>query len=233
MAMVQDGQVAADEKGCSASPALVSTLLVLFLVKACAVMLDTIWPLFLKAHFGWQEREYSLLLFSQSVSSILFLAVFPSIIRWLGDAMTLLLLGLAAAVTMGLAFALQSPAGLALPGHVALMLLTYGVLNTMDPCVKAVASSLVPPSAQGRTFAALNICSALGSMLSGLVAPRLYERCAPPAPSMPRAPCAVPPYLCQRALHRIPRFATLRGAVLSGAPSGRWPSTRQCRSTRL
>ena len=182
MAMVQDGQVAADEKGCSASPALVSTLLVLFLVKACAVMLDTIWPLFLKAHFGWQEREYSLLLFSQSVSSILFLAVFPSIIRWLGDAMTLLLLGLAAAVTMGLAFALQSPAGLALPGHVALMLLTYGVLNTMDPCVKAVASSLVPPSAQGRTFAALNICSALGSMLSGLVAPRLYERCAPPAP---------------------------------------------------
>ena len=150
-------------------------LLALYLRAACEALATILWPLFMRAHFGYDERGYARLLFLSTLLSTVAVAAFPRLQRRVGDADTVAVLGATAAAALGLAFVVQSDAAAARTLHAALALLSIASLAALEPCLRALASTLVPHSLQGRSFAALNVASALGAATAGVVGTRLYQ----------------------------------------------------------
>ena len=150
-------------------------LLALYLRASCEALATILWPLFMKAHFGYDERSYARLLFLSTLLSTAAVAAFPRLQARVGDADCVAALGAAAAGALGLAFVVQADAAAARALHAALALLSIASLAALEPCLRALASTLVPLSLQGRSFAALNVASALGAATAGVVGTRLYQ----------------------------------------------------------
>ena len=149
--------------------------LALFLRAACESLATLLWPLFLRRHFGFGEREYSALLILATATSTLAVAAFPRLQRRAGVEQTIVLLGGGAAASLLTAFVVQADSGAAHMAHACLMLCAVSGLAALEPCLRALASTLVPCSLQGRSFAALNVASALGSAAAGMLGTRLYQ----------------------------------------------------------
>ena len=147
----------------------------LFLRAAADTLATLLWPLFLREHFGFAEQEYSALLILATACSTLAVAAFPRLQRQVGVEQTVALLGGGAAATLLAAFVVQADSGAAHVAHACLMLCAASSLAALEPCLRALASTLVPRSLQGRSFAALNVASALGSAAAGMIGTRLYQ----------------------------------------------------------
>ena len=138
-------------------------------------------------------------------------AVFPRVQRRVGDASTVALVGSVAAAALLAAFAVQEDSAAGRAAHIGLMLCAISGLAALEPCLRALTSTLVPISQQGRSFAALNVASALGSAAAGMLCTRLYQTSLDDASGLPSlvrggalpavvaAPCLVAAVLLVRA----------------------------------
>ena len=200
--------------------------LALFLRAAADSLATLLWPLFLREHFVFAAREYSALLILATLCSTLAVATFPRMQRRAGDAATVALLGGGAAVALLAAFVVQTDSGVAQAAHACLMLCAAAGLAALEPCLRALASTLVPRSLQGRAFAALNVASALGSAATGVIGTRLYQTSLDSAglpwavrggalPAVLLAPCLLAAVLLVRGAaiaHRTAGFVEIAGS---------------------
>ena len=133
------------------------------------------WPLFLKEHFGWAERQYGLLLPITQVLQATILIAAPWVHERLGTTSAILWLGLCATLSYLVAFSLQAASGLS----VALHLIGYMVGDMcnrgFEIVLTAFASTYAPPQAQGRLFALMAIMRYAGSISGSLAGTALYQ----------------------------------------------------------
>ena len=93
----------------------------------------------------------------------------------LGSARVLLLLGVACAIAYAVAFIMQAPNAAAKAAHVACMLVGGVANGALEVVVTAIASAYVPPSAQGRLFAALAMVRYGGAITGNLAGTYLFQ----------------------------------------------------------
>jgi hypothetical protein len=157
-----------------ASPVFALTLVALFFTRAISDMLFIIWPLFIKHHFGWEEREYGLILpINQALGFTLVAA--PWLSERLGTSRAVALLGGVAFSAYLIAFTLRADTAPVRTLHVACVLLA-GVSNgALEVVLTALASTFAPPDAQGRLFATVAIMRYAGSISGNLGGTSLYQ----------------------------------------------------------
>ena len=121
------------------------------------------------------RRAYSGLLFLGTLLSTCAVAAFPRLQLRVGDANCVATLGAAASLALGAGFVVRSDSVAGRAAHASLLLCAVASLAALEPCLRALASTLVPLELQGRSFAALNVASALGAALAGMLGTRLYQ----------------------------------------------------------
>ena len=146
----------------------------LFFASMFRDLLRITWPLFIKQHFAWSEREYGLLLPLQQAFAFC-LAATPWLHERLGSSASMGLLGGGSTLAYAIAFTMQR----AIPGikalHVVFALLADAANSAFELILVAIASIFVPPDAQGRLFALLAIMRYAGSFGGNLVGTYLYQ----------------------------------------------------------
>ena len=160
---------------CGPLPAvLVLSLSGLFICKYLNDALYLTWPLFIKAHFGWAESEYALLLPMQQALAFLLVAT-PWVHMKLGSSSAVLLLGGGSLLSLSLTYLMQSVSGLTIALHVVSMLLGGVANSALELILTALASTHVPPTYQGRLFAALAVLRCAGSASGNLLGSALFQ----------------------------------------------------------
>ena len=153
---------------------LIFALCALFFSAFFRDLLRITWPLFIKAHFGWTEREYGLLLpFNQGLAFCLVFS--PWLHERLGSASAVCLLGGVSALFYALAFTLQEATPLSEALHVGGVLLADLCNSAFEIILIAISSTFAPPDAQGRLFALLALVRYAGSILANLAGTSLYQ----------------------------------------------------------
>lgn len=153
---------------------LVLVTVALWLRAACSALSLTLWPLWVKAHYGWDALLYSRLLTASTLLSTGMLASYSGLERTLGHATTTVLLCSAAAAG-AVGFTLQSQGGETQWVHAALAVCMMGSLAALEPCFKALTSRHFSQAAQGRSFGAMATISGLGEVAAGILGTRLYQ----------------------------------------------------------
>ena len=136
--------------------------------------LGLVWPLYLKAHFGWAEMEYGMLLPVQQALAFALVAT-PRLQEALGTRAVVGVLGLGSTVAYALSMALRTPTPLVQGAHVAFFLLGGVCGSALEVVLTSLSSVFVPPRAQGRLFASLLLVKLGGSVVGNLVGTALFQ----------------------------------------------------------
>ena len=113
----------------------------------------------------------------------------------LGSSSAVLVLGGISLVSLSLTYLMQSVSGLTIALHVVSMLLGGVANSALELILTALASTHVPPTYQGRLFAALAVLRCAGSASGNLLGSALFQYSleqpasgggAPPAPLLVR-----------------------------------------------
>ena len=136
--------------------------------------LGLVWPLYLKAHFGWAEMEYGMLLPVQQALAFALVAT-PRLQEALGTRAVVGVLGLGSTVAYALSMALRTPTPLVQGAHVAFFLLGGVCGSALEVVLTSLSSVFVPPRAQGRLFAGLLLVKLGGSVVGNLVGTALFQ----------------------------------------------------------
>jgi len=138
-------------------------LVALCLAAATRDTLAVVWPLYLKAHFGWAEKEYGLLLPLQQAAAFGLVAT-PPLQDALGSRASLLLAGCGGVACHVSALLLRAPSPNTEGLHV-LLFLAGGLLGgATELLLVSLSSTALPPRAQGRLFALLSMTKLGGSV---------------------------------------------------------------------
>ena len=172
------------------------------------------WPLFIKAHFGWSEREYGLLL-PLTQGAAFCLAATHWLHERIGSSAAMGLLG-GSALAYAVTFTLQESVPLVRGAHVVCALFADVSNSAFELILVAVASTYVPPEAQGRLFALLAIMRYAGNITGNLAGAYLYQLSASwdSAPSifgggaLPTTLAAVPALINAALAHALRARAT-------------------------
>lgn len=163
--------------GCTWDFAAISLFLA---IASCGQSLCmTLWPLYIKHHFGWAAREYAYLSFVQILLLTGALALYPKLVEGvLGQRQSLQTLTLLSVITLS-GFAVM-PGG-QLGGfsagilHAGLAAICMAILGVMCPGAEAAASLCLPPEMQGSTMGVLNAIFAIGALVGHLLGPALWS----------------------------------------------------------
>ena len=136
--------------------------------------LGLVWPLYLKAHFGWAEMEYGMLLPVQQALAFALVAT-PRLQEALGTRAVVGVLGVGSTVAYALSMALRTPTPLVQGAHVAFFLLGGVCGSALEVVLTSLSSVFVPPRAQGRLFAGLLLVKLGGSVVGNLVGTALFQ----------------------------------------------------------
>ncbi|KAL1524592.1 hypothetical protein AB1Y20_019482 [Prymnesium parvum] len=167
----------APRRPCAAAvPAeIVLVMLGLWLRTASLTLTRTLWPLWLKFHFGWGAGAYSRLLLASSLLDTTAVACFPTVERRCGRTRTACLLAVGAAFG-ALGFTAQLPvSGGTQAVHTVLVIAHLACIATLEPSLKSVASLRASQEQQGRSFGAMALICGLGDLFANLVGTRVFQ----------------------------------------------------------
>jgi hypothetical protein len=173
------GGLGADHKQqTAATSTCVAVALIVALVAQGAVMAltYTLWPLFLRVHFGVDDDGFAPLLFGSSVASATAVLLAPSLqARLRGGALSVATFAACSAgLTTPATFAVQCPRS-SLPMHTLLLLMSVASVALLDTSLKSAASELAPRSWQGSAFGVAASLSGIGSVTANIFGTVLYE----------------------------------------------------------
>ena len=175
-------------------------LIALFLQASSKAATNTLWPLYLKEYFHFNPTSFSYLLLSSTIFSTLGISALPIVGSLYGEKKTLLWIIIFAICSSILAFQFggtkQAPTASVLSddndnfdnNNNNVNISTFGVIihaisstifftciSMMEPLVKSMTTIVTPSNYQGRVFSLMSIVSGIGSILSNLIATRMYS----------------------------------------------------------
>eukprot|EP00747_Dinoflagellata_sp_TGD_P207614 gnl/TRDRNA2_/TRDRNA2_81165_c1_seq1.p1 gnl/TRDRNA2_/TRDRNA2_81165_c1~~gnl/TRDRNA2_/TRDRNA2_81165_c1_seq1.p1 ORF type:complete len:324 (-),score=41.45 gnl/TRDRNA2_/TRDRNA2_81165_c1_seq1:52-960(-) len=153
--------------------AIFFTVSVVVVLQAGGVTaVQTLWPLYVTQQFGWADREYAWLSLLGSFSSIVAMCAMPTCAQHIGAPVVATVLCAVSAVSVVAGF----PAEAIVPIHIVAALAFMGSTAALKPCLQALASLCISARQQGRAFAILSLCNAIGQMLGSSVGTRLFDQ---------------------------------------------------------
>ena len=173
-------------------------LVALFLQSASKAASNTLWPLYLKSYFNFNPTSFSYLLLSSTVFSTLGISALPILGSLYGEKKTLVVILIFSVISSLLAFqfggtpATDDPSvsvGDALEAikpqtqastitiviHTISSTLFFTSIAMMEPLVKSMVTIVSPSHFQGRVFSLMSIVSGIGSIISNIIATRMYS----------------------------------------------------------
>jgi len=134
-----------------------------------------VYPLYIKATYGWESTQYAYMLTVSDLATIAAIAAFPAVEARCGQYATaaagFLLGGLSALLMVALP---QSHDPLPLALHVVAAVTFSATTSFLEPCLKSVASLLLPQSYLGRSFGVLAMVASIGDIIGNLAGTQLY-----------------------------------------------------------
>ena len=148
----------------------------LSLVSCCQSACRTLWPIYIKFHFGWEARSFA---FLSSTNTLLFsiaLAMYPSWTQRVSQRQVLHSLAWLSLVTLfGFSVgARQQSLGLPHLLHVLLGVPSLVFVGVLTSGIEIAASLCVPADAQGWAMGFLNSAQAAGGVAGSLLGPALW-----------------------------------------------------------
>ena len=160
---------------------------------------NTLWPLYLKEYFHFNPTSFSYLLLSSTIFSTLGISALPIVGSLYGEKKTLLWIIIFAICSSILAFQFggtkQAPTASVLSDdddnfddnnnvnistfgviiHAISSTIFFTCISMMEPLVKSMTTIVTPSNYQGRVFSLMSIVSGIGSIISNLIATRMYS----------------------------------------------------------
>jgi MFS family permease len=175
-------------------------LIALFLQASSKAATNTLWPLYLKEYFDFNPTSFSYLLLSSTIFSTLGISALPILGSLYGEKKTLLWIIIVTIISSILAFQFSGKnthhgdntndgtstmqqtesttnniSTFSLIIHAISSTVFFTAISMMEPLVKSMTTIVTPSNYQGRVFSLMSIVSGIGSIISNLIATRMYS----------------------------------------------------------
>eukprot|EP01059_Diplonema_ambulator_P031358 TRINITY_DN5722_c2_g1_i1.p1 TRINITY_DN5722_c2_g1~~TRINITY_DN5722_c2_g1_i1.p1 ORF type:complete len:445 (+),score=109.80 TRINITY_DN5722_c2_g1_i1:54-1388(+) len=147
--------------------------------SAAAMIIEMLWPLFLRDTFGWGATEYSYVLFLNSVVMMIAVSYAPRFDELFGHTFTVNMLSIVISFTVLLAFqipAMSLSTDATKTIHIVAVITCCAAIASLEPVMKVFTSLFVVRSSQARAFGGMATASGLGAMLGSFVGAALYQK---------------------------------------------------------
>mmetsp|Transcript_11234 Transcript_11234/g.18329 ORF Transcript_11234/g.18329 Transcript_11234/m.18329 type:complete len:454 (+) Transcript_11234:457-1818(+) len=132
-------------------------------LSSTSAAVDILWPMFLQVTFGWDSKEYGVVLLLTTAANITGLTLSPVLEKHLSQLYASCLMMLGVGISAALAFGSDPPHTPAI--HVPLVVALAFFLGIGESSLKSLATLQMPRYLQGRTWGVLSSLQGLGVII--------------------------------------------------------------------